>query len=377
MNSKKKYLLSFLTFVCLALMLLAHPVQAASVRLSATTLKLDPGCKTSLTLKGVPASAYKDVTWTSSNWNVVYFGDNNPYIVKEVIPEKAGTAIVTAKYRGKSYRCKVTVSKVYATIKVGTQTTRTQDYVYIDDDRVDTEPAYITVADRTKTKTAQIRVIGNKSTKVRYISDNTSIATVSNSGKVTFKKKGVVWVSAVLYNRTTSVKLDTISFAITINEPEVFTLNSTYVKAEKAGYNASYKISKDIVKYLNTYRKKAGFRTTLTLDSKASHAAGYLLVSMGGDVKDFYKWANSMASVREVWSKYRVTTTYRDMVCEEGTDAGLNSTTTSSEYIAKQIWDDFAVQDAPLYTNKTNPVYVCKKVGVYVGKKGTMVLFGK
>lgn len=382
MNSKKKYLFSFLMFISLALMFLVHPVQAASVRLNSTSLRLDPGCNYSLMLKGVPASAYKYVTWTTSNSSIVELEDNNPYIVKSILPKRSGTAMVTAKYRGKSYRCKISVSKVYATFKVGTQTTRSQEYMF--DPVGDIDEMSVSVANRFKTKTAQIKIYGNKSTKVKYMSSNSSVATVSRTGKVTFNGKGVARISAVLYNKYTSVPLlDDFSFMITVNEPEVFTLNSAYVKAEKAGYNASYKISKDIVKYLNTYRKKAGFRTTLTLDSRASHAAGYILTSIGGDMKNFPGWANdnnwnkSHAFVRNVWSKYGVSTAFREMACEVGTDAGLDSTTTSSEYIAKQLWNDFAVQDAYLYSNKTNPIYVSKKVGIYVGSKGTMVLFGK
>lgn len=130
MNSKKKYLFSILMSISLALMLLVHPVQAASVRLSATSLQLDPGCKYSLILKGVPVSAYKNVTWTTSNSSVVELEDNNPYIVKSILSKESGTAIITAKYRGRSYRCKVIVSRVYAALKVGTQITRSQEYMY-------------------------------------------------------------------------------------------------------------------------------------------------------------------------------------------------------------------------------------------------------
>lgn len=382
MDSKKKYLLSFLAFVCLALMFLVHPVQAASVRLSATSLRLDPGCKYSLMLKGVPASAYKNVTWTTSNSSVVELEDNNPYIVKSMLPKKSGTAIITAKYRGKSYRCKVSVSKVYATFKVGTQTTRTQEYMF--NPVGDIDEMSVSVANRFKTKTAQIKIVGNKSTKVKYMSSNSSVATVSRTGKVTFKGKGVARISAVLYNKYTSAPLlDDFSFMVTVNEPKVFTLNSAYVKAEKAGYNASYKLTRDVVKYLNLYRKKAGCKTRLTLDSRASHAAGYVLTSIGGDVDYFYStwahasnWAKATAFVNKVWSKYGVNSSYQDMVCEAGTDAGLGATT-SAEYIAKQIWYDYTMQDVHIFTPKTNPIYVCKKVGIYAGNKGTMVLFGK
>lgn len=381
MNSKKKCLFSILMFISLALMFLVHPVQAASVRLNSTSLRLDPGCEYSLMLKGVPASAYKNVTWTTSNSSVVELEDNNPYIVKSMLPKKSGTAIITAKYRGRSYRCKVIVSRVYAAFKVGTQITRSQEYVY--DTVGDVDEMSVSVANRLKTKTAQIKVFGNKSTRVKYTSSNSSVAVVSRTGKVTFKGKGVARISAVLYNKYTSAPLlGDFSFMVTVNEPEVFTLNSSYVKAEKAGYDASYKIAKDIVKYLNTYRKRAGFKTRLTLDSRASHAAGYTLTSIGGNMKNFPGWAydnnwdKSHVFVRNVWSKYGVSTTFREMTCEVGTEVGLG-TTTSAEYIAEQIWDAFAVQDAYLYTNKTNPVYVCKKVGIYVGKKGTMVMFGK
>lgn len=382
MNSKKKYLFSILMFISLALMFLVHPVQAASVRLSATSLRLDPGCKYSLMLKGVPASAYKNVTWTTSNSSVVELEDNNPYIVKSILPKKSGTVIITAKYRGRSYRCKVIVSRVYATFKVGTQVTRSQEYVY--DTVGDVNEMSVSVANRLKTKTAQIKVFGNKSTRVKYTSSNSSVAVVSRTGKIIFKGKGVARISAVFYNRYTSAPLlNEFSFEVTVNEPEVFTLNSTYVKAERAGYNASYKLTRDVVKYLNLYRKKAGCKTRLTLDSRASHAAGYVLTSIGGDVDYFYStwahasnWAKATAFVNKVWSKYKVNSSYQDMICEIGTDA-VPGATTSAEYIAKQIWYDYTVQDVHIFTPKTNPIYVCKKVGIYAGNKGTMVFFGK
>lgn len=50
-------------------------------------------------LNGVPASAYKDVTWTTSNSSVVELEDNNPYIVKILLPKRSGTATITAKYK--------------------------------------------------------------------------------------------------------------------------------------------------------------------------------------------------------------------------------------------------------------------------------------
>lgn len=371
-------------FISLALMFLVHPVQAASVRLSATSLRLDPGCKYSLMLKGVPASAYKNVTWTTSNSSVVELEDNNPYIVKSMLPKKSGTAIITAKYRGRSYRCKVIVSRVYAAFKVDTQVTRSQEYMY--DTVGDVDEMSVSVANRLKTKTAQIKVFGNKSTRVKYTSSNSSVAVVSRTGKIIFKGKGVARISAVLYNRyNTSTPFDTLSFEVTVNEPEVFTLNSAYVKAERAGYDASYNLARDVVKYLNLYRRKAGCKTRLTLDSRASHAAGYTLTSIGGDVDYFYStwahasnWAKATDFVNKVWSKYGVNSSYQDMVCETGTDAGLGlGATTSAEYIARQIWYDYTLQDVHIFTPKTNPIYVCKKVGIYAGSKGTMVFFGK
>lgn len=226
-------------------------------------------------LKGVPASAYKYVTWTTSNSSIVELEDNNPYIVKSILPKRSGTAIVTAKYRGKSYRCKISVSKVYATCKVGTQITRSQEYMF--DPVGDIDEMSVSVANRFKTKTAQIKIYGNKSTKVKYMSSNSSVATVSRTGKVTFNGKGVARISAILYNKYTSAPLlDDFSFMITVNEPEVFTLNSAYQKLERAGYNKNSKIKRDVLKYINAYRRKNGLKNLKEL-SYLSHAAGYTM----------------------------------------------------------------------------------------------------
>lgn len=375
MNSKKRYLLSFMIFMCLALMLLVHPVQAATVKLNATTLYLDPGTKASLILKGVPASAYKGVTWTSSNSSVISLENSNPYIAKSIEAEGTGTAIVTAKYNGKSYRCRVIVSRVYSTIQIGTQRTRSGN---LEGKNYGTLGVSVSVADRTKTKTAQIRVYGNKNTKIRFKSSNTSIATVSSTGKITFKSSGVVEISAVLYNKSTSAKLpNNFSFAITVNEP-AFKLNSSVYNIEKAGYEKSNSIAKNVVKYLNVYRKNAGYNANLTLDSDASHASGYALYYfLKGDANNYVKnYIGKFTAYNKLWDysgkilrEYGVSYTDIDIAV----DAGYRYA--SAKTIAKSIWDEYT--HLVSLDKANNEVYTYPKIGVYVGANGTFCILYK
>ena len=91
---------------------------AATIKLNKTKVTVYAGKTVNLKMQGTK----KKVTWKSSNKSVatVYKG--------KVTAKKAGTATITAKVSGKSYKCKVTVKKPYlnkktASIYVGKTTT--------------------------------------------------------------------------------------------------------------------------------------------------------------------------------------------------------------------------------------------------------------
>ncbi len=75
-------------------------VTVKKVSLSAKSLTIAYGKQAILTLKNAPKSA----AWFSSNPKVAYISN------KQVTARSVGTAIITAKYYGKSYTCTVTVT---------------------------------------------------------------------------------------------------------------------------------------------------------------------------------------------------------------------------------------------------------------------------
>lgn len=81
--------------------------KAVSISISRTTLSLKEGNQSTLKLN----NAASTVTWSSSNTRIATVDKSG--VVKGV---KAGTATITAACSGKSYTCKVTVTKAPATV---------------------------------------------------------------------------------------------------------------------------------------------------------------------------------------------------------------------------------------------------------------------
>ena len=138
-------------------------------------LRVDIGYGERLTATVKPADAFdRSVTWSTSNPNVATV-DATGY-VKPVGP---GTCKITAKtVNGKKATCQVTV------------------VVYADDMTLDQK----TIILEKKGKTAKLTPIFTPSNatekNVRWRSDNTKVATVSSSGKVTAKSNGFAIITA-------------------------------------------------------------------------------------------------------------------------------------------------------------------------------------
>lgn len=79
--------------------------QAAAIRLSKTAATLSPKQTVMLRLNGTS----RKPVWISSNTKVATVGRTTG----KVTAKKAGTAVITAKLGGKTYRCKVTVRARY------------------------------------------------------------------------------------------------------------------------------------------------------------------------------------------------------------------------------------------------------------------------
>ena len=141
-------------------------VQAASkVKINKTKATVYVGKTTTLKVSGTK----KTVKWTTSNKKVATVSSKG-----KVTAKKAGSATITAKVSGKSYKCKVTVknpslNKSKATLKKG--------------------------------KTLTLKLTG--ATAKSYKSSNTSVATVSNKGKITAKSAGTATITCTASNKKT------------------------------------------------------------------------------------------------------------------------------------------------------------------------------
>lgn len=158
-------------FVMVLTLTLAMPTNSfAAVKLNQKTVTLIKGQSTTLKIKGTK----KKAKWSSSKKNVATVNQKG-----KVTAKKKGTTIITAKVGSKKYKCKVTVqtpniSKKSITLQKG--------------------------------QTFTLKVNGTNQ-KVTWKSSNKNIATVSNKGKVTAKKKGSVIITAKVGNQKYKCKV--------------------------------------------------------------------------------------------------------------------------------------------------------------------------
>lgn len=142
------------------------------VKLSSSSLKISIGKSKTLTATVSPSNATnKDVTWSSSNTSVVTVSKG------VVTAKKAGSAVVTVKTADGSYTasCNVTV------------------YVPVVD--VDVSVSSVKVPKgETRVVTAVVTPSNATNKDVTWTSTDTSIATISSSGKITGKAKGTATI---------------------------------------------------------------------------------------------------------------------------------------------------------------------------------------
>lgn len=141
-------------------------VEAASkVKINKTSTTIYVGKTETLKISGTS----KKVKWTTSNKSVATVSSKG-----KVTAKKAGTATITTKVSGKSYKCKVTVknpslNKSKATLEEG--------------------------------KTITLKLTG--ATAKKYTSSNKNVATVSSKGKITAKKAGTATITCTGNNKKT------------------------------------------------------------------------------------------------------------------------------------------------------------------------------
>jgi uncharacterized protein YjdB len=159
-------------------------VSVLKITLNKSYLDLDINETYTLRATITPSNAtYKNVTWKSSNTSVATVNSKG-----EVTARKGGTAIITATADGISVSCTIYVNSVIPVSNI-----------VINKSSLDLE-----VGD-TYTLKATVYPTNATNRNVTWNSSNTSVATISSSGKVTAKNAGRTLISATADGFTTSI----------------------------------------------------------------------------------------------------------------------------------------------------------------------------
>ena len=173
-------------------------IGVTSVTLDKTDLTLDVNDKATLTATVNPNDATnKTVTWKSDKPEIVEVDSNGNVTVKA-----AGTATITATADGKSASCKVTVNGQPATVPVQS--------VELNQTTLELK------AGNTATLTATVKPDDATNKTVTWSSNNETVATVDNNGKVTAKAAGEAIITAKVGDKqvTCNVKVTAADVAV-------------------------------------------------------------------------------------------------------------------------------------------------------------------
>ena len=180
-------------------------IGVTSVTLDKTDLTLDVNDKATLTATVNPNDATnKTVTWKSDKPEIVEVDSNG-----NVTAKAAGTATITATVDGKSVSCKVTVNG---------QTTVPVASVELNQTTLEL------IAGKEATLTATVKPDDATNKTVTWSSNNETVATVDNNGKVTAKAAGEAIITAKVGDKqaTCNVKVTAADVAV-----ESVTLNQS------------------------------------------------------------------------------------------------------------------------------------------------------
>lgn len=177
----------FLVFVMALICFIAMPVcasaakpKAKKISLSATSESIVAGKKMSLKVKGViPKNASKNVTWKSSNPKIASVNSKG-----QITAKKAGSVRITATSKSNK--------KVKATCKLRVYSKGTTAKRLV----INKKTAKLAIGKKVQLKITKVRPYGTRS-KVKWISSNKKVATVTAKGKVTAKRGGTATIKAV------------------------------------------------------------------------------------------------------------------------------------------------------------------------------------
>lgn len=192
-------------------------IGVTSVTLDKTDLTLDVNDTEKLTATVNPNDATnKTVTWKSDNEGVAIVDNSG-----NVTAKAAGTATITATVDGKSASCKVTVNGQTTTVPVQS--------VELNQTTLEL------IAGKEATLTATVKPDDATNKTVTWSSNNETVATVDNNGKVTAKAAGEAIITAKVGDKqaTCNVKVTAAEVAV-----ESITLDKNSLEL-KAGNNAT------------------------------------------------------------------------------------------------------------------------------------------
>lgn len=290
-------------FMLIILLCVPTSVQAASkVKLNKTSITLMKANTYNLKVSGTSRKA----TWKSSNAKVASVTSAG-----KVTAKKSGTATITARVRGKNYRCKVTVSGAKLNV---TKKTITDDDTY------------------------QLKVANNK-LAVKWKSSNTKVATVSSKGLVTGIKAGKTTITA-------TIAQGSLKSVITVKTAHKHSYVKTVVKPTciKQGYT-KYVCSKDKSHfYYTNYVKKTAHtwdegRVTKVATTTKEGQKTYTCTVCG-------------LEKTETLSKIPVKTsklTTSKSTYEEGEDIQINATGTTSSWVGIYKENADVLSSSPIY----------------------------
>lgn len=213
---------------------------AEAVSLSTKTVKLIVGEEEFVFLEGAKADSVK---WSSSDKKVANVTDG---VIRGL---SEGTATVTASYKNKSYKCKVTVSQY----------------------RIDRDSSTVMVGNRLK-----LNLVGWSGNRSWRTSDK-SVATVSEDGILRGVSEGTATISVVFNKKQLSFKVTVKDYSFPISASK-----TAYIKVSHRYYDSEESVSRFItdkneIKQVISYADSLGYSFVEPAQAETIAAEGYSL----------------------------------------------------------------------------------------------------
>ena len=195
------------------------PIAVTGIQLNKTSLSLSVGSSEKIIATITPGNATnKDVTWSSSNSSIASVDTNGT--IKGIA---TGTATITAKTNDGGKTAKVTVTVTPVSVESVTLS-KTSETVYLNSTNL------------TTTLIATINPSNATNKTVTWSSSNSDVATVDNSGVVTFKNLGFASITATVEGKSAS-------YNVTVKKKAIIIVGASQVvrmKKNVSSYDSSY-----------------------------------------------------------------------------------------------------------------------------------------